>query len=123
MRVPIHYIKLYNHYEAPPPAAAAAASRSRKPWPKRKRCVYTVRIPRSNRAFYYSCAPSCIKSVAQPPCGALRCSSVAHVLDGALLVDVDVEAVGLEVHGAHAVGLDDAVLGGEVLLGEGLGSW
>lgn len=46
--------------------------------------------------------------------------TVADVLDGALLIDVDVEAVGPVVHGAHRVGLDDAVLLREVLLGEGL---
>ena len=33
---------------------------------------------------------------------------------------MDVEAIGLVVHGAHRVGLEDAVLFGEVLLGEGL---
>lgn len=46
--------------------------------------------------------------------------TVSNVLDGALLVNVDVEAIGLVVHGAHRVGLENAVLRGEVLLSERL---
>ena len=46
--------------------------------------------------------------------------TVANILDGALVVDVNVETIGLVVHGAHGVGLEDTVLLGEVLFGEGL---
>lgn len=39
-----------------------------------------------------------------------KCLAVSDVLHRALLVNVNVEAVGLVVHGAHRVGLKDAVL-------------
>jgi hypothetical protein len=45
---------------------------------------------------------------------------VRDLFDGAVVVDVDVEPVGLVVHGHHVAFLDDAVLRGEVALGEGL---
>lgn len=46
--------------------------------------------------------------------------TVLHVRDGAVLVDVDVEAIGLKVLGHHHAGLDDAVLLGQVFLAEAL---
>lgn len=46
--------------------------------------------------------------------------AVAHVLNSPILTDVNVQPVGLEVHGAHAVGFEHAVLFREVLLCEGL---
>jgi hypothetical protein len=46
--------------------------------------------------------------------------TVGDLLDGAIIVDVDVQSLGLVVHRAHAVGLDDAVLLREVGLREGL---
>ena len=46
--------------------------------------------------------------------------TITHILDSTLLIDVDVEAVGLVVHGAHGVGLEDAVFLGEILFSEGL---
>jgi hypothetical protein len=46
--------------------------------------------------------------------------TVSYVLDGSILADVDVQPLGLVVHCAHAVGLQDAVLLGKVRLCEGL---
>lgn len=58
------------------------------------------------------CASSLVR------CG---CSlTVAHILHRPVLTNVDVQPVRLVVHGHHAVGLEHAVLLGEVLLCEGL---
>lgn len=43
-----------------------------------------------------------------------------NVRDGTILLQVDVESLGLEILGDHAAGLNDASLLGEVTLGEGL---
>jgi hypothetical protein len=47
-------------------------------------------------------------------------STMCDLLDRAIIVDVDVQSLGLVVHRAHAVRLEDAVLLGEVVLREGL---
>jgi hypothetical protein len=49
-------------------------------------------------------------------------STVSHVLNGSVLADVNVQPLRLVVHCAHAVGLQDAVLLGEVCFCEGLES-
>jgi hypothetical protein len=46
--------------------------------------------------------------------------TLANLLHGTLLIDMDVEALGPVVHRAHAVGLEDAVFLGEVGLCERL---
>jgi hypothetical protein len=46
--------------------------------------------------------------------------TVCNLLDQTILVDMDVQPLGLVVHGAHRVGLEDAVFLGEVGLREGL---
>lgn len=51
---------------------------------------------------------------------ATRRLSISHILHRAVLIDVDVQPVGLVVHGAHAVGAENAVFLGEVLLCESL---
>lgn len=48
--------------------------------------------------------------------------TVANILHSSVLADVNVQPIRLVVHGAHAVGLEHAVLFGEVLLCEGLSS-
>ena len=47
-------------------------------------------------------------------------STMADVTNGAVLLDVDVEPVGVEVHGHHLAGPDDPALLRQVLLAEGL---
>lgn len=54
-------------------------------------------------------------------CPAVVCLTISYVRDCALVVDMDVQTLGLVIHGAHAVGLDDAVFLGEICFGEGLG--
>lgn len=45
---------------------------------------------------------------------------MCNILHDALLVNVDVHPVRLEVHGLHGVGLENAVFLGEIGDGEGL---
>ena len=57
------------------------------------------------------------------PCAPLRyarsgSSTVADLLHGTVLANMNVQPVRLVVHGHHGIGLDDAVLLGEVLLCE-----
>jgi hypothetical protein len=47
--------------------------------------------------------------------------TLANLLDRTLLIDMNVEALGLVVHRAHTVGLEDTVFLGEVGLCERLG--
>jgi hypothetical protein len=44
--------------------------------------------------------------------------TVANLLHRAVLANMDVQPIGLVVHGHHGIGLDDAVLLGEILLCE-----
>ena len=46
--------------------------------------------------------------------------TVAHILHRAILGNMDIQPIRLVVHGHHAIGLDHAVLLGEVLLRERL---
>ena len=48
--------------------------------------------------------------------------TIAHILHGPILANVDIQSLRLVVHSAHAVGLEHAVLLGEILLGERLTS-
>jgi len=61
-------------------------------------------------------APS-FKSDAIP----MQCVSSApfDILDRPVLVDVDIQPIRIMVHAHHATGLDDTVVRGEVLFGEG----
>ena len=55
--------------------------------------------------------------VAIPDRGTL---TLSNLLDGAVFINMDVQPFGLEVHGLHRVGLEDAVLLGQIGLREGL---
>lgn len=46
--------------------------------------------------------------------------TIAHILHGPILANVDIQSLRLVVHSAHAVGLEHAVLLGEILLGKRL---
>ena len=48
--------------------------------------------------------------------------TVAHILHSPILANVNVQPIRLVVHGAHAVGLEDTVFFGEVLLCKSLGA-
>ena len=50
----------------------------------------------------------------------MLCSTIAHILHGPILANVDIQPLRPVIHGAHAVGLEHAVLLGEILLGERL---
>lgn len=55
--------------------------------------------------------------VAMPDRGTL---TLSNLLDGTIFINMDVQPLGLEVHGLHRVGLEDAVLLGKIGLREGL---
>lgn len=55
--------------------------------------------------------------VAIPDRGTL---TLSNLLDGTIFINMDVQPLGLEVHGLHRVGLEDAVLLGKIGLREGL---
>jgi hypothetical protein len=80
------------------------------------------------RTLFYVC--SCLHSsflhsnwythpvlVATPDRGTL---TLSNLLDGTVFINMDVQPLGLEVHGLHRVGLEDAVLLGKIGLREGL---
>lgn len=46
--------------------------------------------------------------------------TLSNLLDGSVFINMDVQPFGLEVHGLHRVGLEDAVLLGKIGLREGL---
>jgi len=46
--------------------------------------------------------------------------ALANLLHRTIIIDMNIQALGLVVHRAHAIGLEDAVLLGEVVLRESL---